>query len=157
MSGTELDRARDDAQFELNCALEFSDYERAERMHRIKDALTALRPEPVADERYRIEHDGFVGTKIGEYQRLDGKRGVVLQQDGTNIVHVYGEKWLVPALAAHPAESRAEVLEEAAKVAEAFSVSQHVAHSIKTGVFPEQSDIREAIADAIRKLAGGGQ
>lgn len=47
--------------------------------------------------RYRIAHDGFVGTVIGHYERLDGKRGVVLQQDGTNVVHVYGEKWLIPA------------------------------------------------------------
>lgn len=45
--------------------------------------------------RYRIEHDGFEGTVIGHYERLDGKRGVVLQQDGTKVVHVYGEKWLV--------------------------------------------------------------
>lgn len=62
---------------------------------------TPLFAAPVADKqwrpaRYRIEHDGFVGTQIGEYTRLDGKRGAVLQQDGTNIVHVYGEKWLVP-------------------------------------------------------------
>lgn len=50
--------------------------------------------------RYSIEHDGFTGTVIGHYERLDGKRGVVLQQDGTNVVHVYGEKWLKPAGAA---------------------------------------------------------
>lgn len=56
----------------------------------------ALAEQGEAPQRYRIEHDGFVGTKIGEYRRRDGKRGVVLQQDGTNIVHVYGEKWLVP-------------------------------------------------------------
>lgn len=56
----------------------------------------ALASQGEAPQRYRIEHDGFVGTKIGEYRRRDGKRGVVLQQDGTNIVHVYGEKWLVP-------------------------------------------------------------
>ncbi|EHK57722.1 hypothetical protein [Allomesorhizobium alhagi] len=59
-------------------------------------ARTALAEQGEAPQRYRIEHDGFVGTKIGEYQRLDGKRGVVLQQDGTNIVHVYGIKWLIP-------------------------------------------------------------
>ncbi len=44
--------------------------------------------------RFHIEHDGFVGTVIGYYVRADGKRGVVGQQDGTNIVHVYGERWL---------------------------------------------------------------
>lgn len=44
--------------------------------------------------RFTIDHDGFVGTVIGYYRRHDGKRGVVLQQDGTKVVHVYGEKWL---------------------------------------------------------------
>lgn len=44
--------------------------------------------------RFTIDHDGFVGTVIGYYRRDDGKRGVVLQQDGTKVVHVYGEKWL---------------------------------------------------------------
>lgn len=46
---------------------------------------------------FRIEHDGFVGMIIGHYARRDGKRGIVGQQTGTNIVHVYGEKWLKPA------------------------------------------------------------
>lgn len=42
-----------------------------------------------------IEHDGFVGTVIGYYETREGKRGVVLQQVGTRVVHVYGERWLV--------------------------------------------------------------
>lgn len=42
-----------------------------------------------------IEHDGFVGTVIGHYETREGKRGVVLQQVGTKVVHVYGERWLV--------------------------------------------------------------
>lgn len=50
-------------------------------------------------ETYKISHDGFQGTVIGDYERLDGKRGVVLQQDNTMVVHVYGEKWLTPAAA----------------------------------------------------------
>ena len=45
-------------------------------------------------EKVAIEHDGFVGTVIGHYTRLDGVKGVVLQQDGTKVVHVYGEKWI---------------------------------------------------------------
>lgn len=45
-------------------------------------------------QKFHIEHDGFVGTVIGEYKRLDGYEGVVMQQDGTKIVHVYGKKWL---------------------------------------------------------------
>ena len=45
-------------------------------------------------ERVRIEHDGFEGDVIGHYQTREGKRGVVLQQHGTRVVHVYGTKWI---------------------------------------------------------------
>lgn len=41
-----------------------------------------------------IAHDGFAGDIIGHYVTREGKRGVVIQQDGTRVVHVYGEKWL---------------------------------------------------------------
>lgn len=41
-----------------------------------------------------IAHDGFSGDIIGHYETREGKRGVVVQQDGTRVVHVYGEKWL---------------------------------------------------------------
>jgi hypothetical protein len=41
-----------------------------------------------------IEHDVFTGSVIGSYVTHEGKRGVVVQQDGTRVVHVYGEKWL---------------------------------------------------------------
>lgn len=41
-----------------------------------------------------IEHDGFKGDVIGYYVTREGKHGVVLQQVGTRVVHVYGEKWL---------------------------------------------------------------
>lgn len=51
-------------------------------------------PDPPLGAKFRIEHDGFVGFVIGHYERRDGHRGVVLQQRGTNIVHVYGLKWL---------------------------------------------------------------
>ncbi|HEV2502365.1 MAG TPA: hypothetical protein VGV39_04785 [Mesorhizobium sp.] len=44
-----------------------------------------------------IAHDGFAGDIIGHYVTREGKRGVVVQQDGTRVVHVYGEKWLSPA------------------------------------------------------------
>ena len=40
-----------------------------------------------------VEHDGFAGTVQGHYVTREGKPGLVLQQDGTRIVHVYGEKW----------------------------------------------------------------
>lgn len=43
---------------------------------------------------YTIEHDGFRGSAIGCYETKEGKIGVVLQQIGTRVVHVYGVKWL---------------------------------------------------------------
>lgn len=46
---------------------------------------------------YRIEHDGFVGEVIGHYRTREGKEGVVLQQAGTRVVHVYGRRWLKEA------------------------------------------------------------
>ena len=45
---------------------------------------------------FTIEHDGFAGLIIGHYERLDGVRGIVGQQTGNRVVHVYGEKWLKP-------------------------------------------------------------
>jgi hypothetical protein len=45
---------------------------------------------------YRIEHDGFIGEVIGSYVTREGKSGVVLQQIGTRVVHVYGKQWLGP-------------------------------------------------------------
>ena len=45
---------------------------------------------------FKIEHDGFIGYVIGYYERRDGKRGIVGQHYSSNIVHVYGEKWLTP-------------------------------------------------------------
>lgn len=44
--------------------------------------------------KYTIDHDGFEGVVIGQYKTLEGNNGVVLQQVGTRVVHVYGEKWL---------------------------------------------------------------
>lgn len=43
---------------------------------------------------FYIPHDGFVGTVIGTYTTREGKEGVVMQQQGTRVVHVYGTKWL---------------------------------------------------------------
>ena len=48
-------------------------------------------------KRFRIEHDGFVGTVCGWYVRDDGRPGVDLQLEGARVVHVYGLKWLVEA------------------------------------------------------------
>lgn len=43
---------------------------------------------------WRVEHDGFEGSVIGHYITHEGKLGVVLQQRSTQVVHVYGTKWL---------------------------------------------------------------
>ena len=51
-------------------------------------------PQPADKRAWRIEHDGFEGVEIGSYTTLEGKEGVVLQQIGSRIVHVYGRKWL---------------------------------------------------------------
>jgi hypothetical protein len=45
-------------------------------------------------EKFKIEHDGFEGVVIGQYKTLEGKRGVVLQQTGTKVVHVYSERFI---------------------------------------------------------------
>ena len=37
---------------------------------------------------YRAK-DGFIGTIIGLYTTREGVEGVVLQQQGTTVVHVY--------------------------------------------------------------------
>lgn len=77
------------------------DEQASELFREAADRIEALEAKEAAGQceptRYFIEHDGFVGTVIGRYKRLDGKAGVVMQQDGTNIVHVYGSKWLKPA------------------------------------------------------------
>lgn len=47
-------------------------------------------------QRLSVAHDGFEGTVQGYYVTREGKPGLVLQQDGTRVVHVYGEKWFSP-------------------------------------------------------------
>lgn len=42
-----------------------------------------------------VARDGFEGVEIGAYTTLQGESGVVLQQIGTKVVHVYKRKWLV--------------------------------------------------------------
>jgi hypothetical protein len=41
-------------------------------------------------ETYSVEYDSFVGTMQGSYVTREGREGVVLQQVGTKVVHVYG-------------------------------------------------------------------
>ncbi len=66
----------------------------AETIFDFIDAALSAQAEPTQVATHRIEHDGFEGTVIGTYTTREGKRGVVLQQIGTKVVHVYGEKWL---------------------------------------------------------------
>ncbi|MDF2621802.1 MAG: hypothetical protein K0S00_4461 [Xanthobacteraceae bacterium] len=82
----------------------------------ISDLLNATPPtaeeiarrarEETASGHVEIAHDGFAGDIIGHYVTREGKRGVVVQQDDTRVVHVYGEKWLA-ALAKPPGETGA--------------------------------------------------
>lgn len=52
--------------------------------------------------------------------------------------------------------ARAHTIEEAAKRAENWSDAQHIAHDMRTGVFPKQTKVHDAIAAAIRALAVEG-
>lgn len=82
-------------------------------------ATTAERPGTVTSEpepstsdpssTYTIAHDGFTGTVQGHYVTREGKQGVVLQQVGTRVVHVYGRKWLDGDTASDPSSTRSEV------------------------------------------------
>lgn len=45
-------------------------------------------------ETAKIEYDGFEGDIIGIYTTREGKEGVVVQQHGTKVVHVYGKNRL---------------------------------------------------------------
>lgn len=45
-------------------------------------------------ETAKIEYDGFEGDIIGSYITREGKEGVVVQQHGTKVVHVYGKNRL---------------------------------------------------------------
>lgn len=66
--------------------------------------LLAASPASTPGGHVEIAHDGFAGHIIGRYETREGKRGVVVQQDGTRVVHVYGEKWL----AASPSPAQGE-------------------------------------------------
>lgn len=44
----------------------------------------------------RVDYDGFAGTVQGHYVTREGRRGAVVQQHGTKVVHVYGVDRLKP-------------------------------------------------------------
>ena len=58
---------------------------------------------------YTIAHDGFTGTVQGHYVTREGKQGVVLQQVGTRVVHVYGRKWIDGGTTSDPSSTRSDV------------------------------------------------
>lgn len=66
----------------------------------IREAITALRAKGGEGDRptgrVSVEYDGFSGDIIGHYVTREGKNGVVVQQDGTRVVHVYGENRTLP-------------------------------------------------------------
>jgi hypothetical protein len=45
---------------------------------------------------FRCKYDNFVGEVVGNYMTKEGKTGLVLQQLGTKVVHVYGLQSLEP-------------------------------------------------------------
>lgn len=61
---------------------------------------------------YTIAHDGFTGTVQGHYVTREGKQGVVLQQVGTRVVHVYGRKWIDGDTTSNPSSTRSDVTVE---------------------------------------------
>lgn len=67
--------------------------EAATRLRQMDKALAML-GSPYMGEHHTIKHDNFSGVVLSGYVTREGKRGVVMQQDGTRVVHVYGVKWL---------------------------------------------------------------
>ena len=48
----------------------------------------------IGDE-FKVSYDGFVGKVIGFYKTHEGKEGVVMQQNATQVVHVYNvARWV---------------------------------------------------------------
>lgn len=81
--------------------------------------------EPPIGTTFTIEHDGFTGTVQGYYTTREGKKGVNLQQVGTRVVHVYGEKWLKAPVVSpsdpSPGPDVREALQEAIDVFEGMN------------------------------------
>lgn len=81
----------------------------------------ALQPPPAQGEPHHVTivHDGFIGDVIGSYVTREGKRGIVVQQDGTRVVHVYREDRATLASAGEGkgklTDERADALQERAR------------------------------------------
>ncbi len=61
--------------------------------------------EDLPSGRAEVAHDGFKGDVIGFYETREGKRGAVVQQDGTRVVHVYSERFLTVEVEAAPVQT----------------------------------------------------
>lgn len=91
-----------------NTILPDTDFEIIERAARRDLAAMKATTQDTPSGNYLIEHYGFKGDVIGSYVTREGKRGVVIQQDGTRVVHVYGEKWLKPDSLSQPPSNPAQ-------------------------------------------------
>ena len=69
-------------------------------------------PTYLSSDTYTIAHDDFTGTVQGRYVTREGKEGVVLQQVGTRVVHVYGRKWIDGSATSDPSSTRSDELDD---------------------------------------------
>ena len=69
-------------------------------------------PTYLSSDTYTIAHDDFTGTVQGRYVTREGKEGVVLQQVGTRVVHVYGRKWIDGSATSDPSFTRSDELDD---------------------------------------------
>jgi len=92
---------------------------------RVAAVALAAAPAPAVPQGHvEIAHDGFAGDIIGSYITREGKRGVVVQQDGTRVVHVYGAKWIEGQVTA-PAHPDDELTKLRARVEELEGAALH--------------------------------
>lgn len=122
-------------------------------------ALSA--PPAVAELRAEIERqNGLIDTMVpihanGKYVFIDGPGDVELDHGGKLRARAEAAEALL-------SQAVADEREACAQVAESLSNSEHIAFDIREGNFPEQSDVRAAIAAAIRAritlrtIQGGG-
>lgn len=61
---------------------------------------------------YTVEYDGFRGEIIGHYTTREGKKGVVMQQIGTKVVHVYNEQRVVKEPQSETQKTIKEIVDE---------------------------------------------
>lgn len=76
----------------ISCGAKFSD----DWIRDIEESLNLYTLQSdLNNKEYTVEYDGMIGNIIGHYTTREGRKGVVLQQVGTKIVHVYNEQRIV--------------------------------------------------------------